>query len=461
MQYYGLRVYDIGESIVASGLPMKKSEYTPEEFEWEVKNLNYWLSTGVIDYLYNQEFSKKLKRNGVVCEGCGSTNEVQKYKDIGVYCLSCRHMLSRHGYIKDVHRRTPNRIDVFKDRAEIVTTDNNGVETARYIVDHESLPKLINYKWSHSSNGYANTHSDNVSLHRLIALDEDELNDGKIVVDHIDRNPYNNKMSNLRVTDNTNNCRNSSICKSNTSGIIGVSFRKGRNVWRAFITVNRKRIHLGSYSNLEDAIKARLEGELKYFGEFSPQLELFDKYGIPLPSISSLSNKASDYNLYNAWTHFKRMVNLGSAVPNSGHDCAEKGILVNVNIKADQSFWLQWERYSFQDTISSMSTMHCLCKFEDLPSMFSEHVDPRSIAILEEKIDEYNANPTKENFHKVIHNCPEGIELTRRVSTNYLQLKTMLNQREFHKMYSWSKDFVNMCKELPYFYEFIGRDRDE
>ena len=78
-----------------------------------------------------------------------------------------------------------------------------------------------------------------------------------------------------------------------------------------------------------------------------------------------------------------------------------------------------------------------------------------------EKIDEYNANPTKENFHKVIHNCPEGIELTRRVSTNYLQLKTMLNQREFHKMYSWSKDFVNMCKELPYFYEFIGRDRDE
>ena len=36
MKYYGLRVYDIGESIVASGLPMKKSEYTPEELGMKV-----------------------------------------------------------------------------------------------------------------------------------------------------------------------------------------------------------------------------------------------------------------------------------------------------------------------------------------------------------------------------------------------------------------------------------------
>ena len=50
--------------------------------------------------------------------------------------------------------------------------------------------------------------------------------------------------------------------------------------------------------------------------------------------------------------HIRRACNLGGAIPGSGHDCALKGIAVHVNIKADQSFWLQFERYHHQDTIS-------------------------------------------------------------------------------------------------------------
>lgn len=159
-------------------------------------------------------------------------------------------------------------------------------------------------------------------------------------------------------------------------------------------------------------------------------------------------------DLRKAVNHLSRVCNLGSAKPNSGHDCAIKGVLVSVNIEADQSFWLQWERYHHQDTISSMSTMHCLTKFEKIDEMFSKYTDPRSIAILNEYIEIYNDNPTSENFHKVIHNCPEGIELCRRVSLNYLQIKTMLNQREHHKMYAWSRDFISLIEKLPYFKEF-------
>lgn len=151
--------------------------------------------------------------------------------------------------------------------------------------------------------------------------------------------------------------------------------------------------------------------------------------------------------------HFKRACNLGSATPNSGHDCFQKGILVSVNIEADQSFWLQWERYHHQDTISSMSTMHCLVKFEDLEGMFSKYTDKRILNVLKEYIEEYNNNPTSENFHKVIHNCPEGIELCRRVTLNYLQIKTMINQRRHHKMDSWKSDFINFTNSLPYFKE--------
>ena len=57
-------------------------------------------------------------------------------------------------------------------------------------------------------------------------------------------------------------------------------------------------------------------------------------------------------NLQKACNHIRRACNLGGAIPGSGHDCMAKGIAVHVNIKADQSFWLQFERYHFQDTIS-------------------------------------------------------------------------------------------------------------
>ena len=48
----------------------------------------------------------------------------------------------------------------------------------------------------------------------------------------------------------------------------------------ARIVLNKKDIYLGRYSNKEDAIKARLEAEIKYFGEFAPQRHLFEQYGI-------------------------------------------------------------------------------------------------------------------------------------------------------------------------------------
>ena len=166
-------------------------------------------------------------------------------------------------------------------------------------------------------------------------------------------------------------------------------------------------------------------------------------------------------DLQKACNHIRRACNLGGAIPGSGHDCMAKGIAVHVNIKADQSFWLQFERYHHQDTISSMSTMHCLCKFEKLNEMFSPYTDPRSIAICNEYIEIYNNDPTPENFQKVIHNCPEGIELTRRIETNYLQLKTMFSQRKNHKMFAWSKDFKKLIDSLPYFYEFTGIDKED
>jgi hypothetical protein len=51
-----------------------------------------------------------------------------------------------------------------------------------------------------------------------------------------------------------------------------VEWHKKSQKWRARIKINRKSIALGEYKKLTDAVKARKEAEIKYFGEFRDKL---------------------------------------------------------------------------------------------------------------------------------------------------------------------------------------------
>lgn len=53
--------------------------------------------------------------------------------------------------------------------------------------------------------------------------------------------------------------------KNNRSGHKGVSWDKTRELWSAYINVHGRKIHLGRYARIEDAIAARVEAEEKYF----------------------------------------------------------------------------------------------------------------------------------------------------------------------------------------------------
>lgn len=90
-----------------------------------------------------------------------------------------------------------------------------------------------------------------------------------MVVDHINRNKLDNRKENLRICTQSQNCFNSKLSKNNKSGFQGVSWLKCANKWHARIMVNRKTIYLGIFSELEDAIKARKQGEEKYFNNFT------------------------------------------------------------------------------------------------------------------------------------------------------------------------------------------------
>lgn len=73
-----------------------------------------------------------------------------------------------------------------------------------------------------------------------------------------------NKIKNLFDVSHSENMKNLKINRKNTSGFMGVRFHLANSKWRAFLSKNNKQIHLGYFSTKEDAIQARLEGNVKY-----------------------------------------------------------------------------------------------------------------------------------------------------------------------------------------------------
>lgn len=118
--------------------------------------------------------------------------------------------------------------------------------------------------------------------------------------DHIDRNPLNCRRNNLRPATQKQNTRNRTKMKNNTSGVTGVYWDKRSCVWVATIGVDYKHIRLGSFKNKDDAIKARLEAEIKYYGKFAPQIHLFEKYNI--------NTKGEDYYEQDKTSAVEKMV---------------------------------------------------------------------------------------------------------------------------------------------------------
>ena len=79
------------------------------------------------------------------------------------------------------------------------------------------------------------------------------------VIDHINRIKTDNRIENLRDVTISENCKNLPKPSTNTSGHLGVTWCKGK--WQASIHINKKYIHLGRFSNIEKAAKARKAAE--------------------------------------------------------------------------------------------------------------------------------------------------------------------------------------------------------
>jgi hypothetical protein len=91
---------------------------------------------------------------------------------------------------------------------------------------------------------------------------------GENNIDHVDRNKLNNAATNLRLASYSENARNQGVRTGHPTGTMGVNWNKAKKRWQANISVNGKRVNLGRYKTFEEAVAARREGEIVYFGEF-------------------------------------------------------------------------------------------------------------------------------------------------------------------------------------------------
>jgi len=97
----------------------------------------------------------------------------------------------------------------------------------------------------------------NEQLHRVIysfyhAIPLEKLGE----IDHIDRNPKNNKICNLRLVTKSENCLNKTKQINNKSGHKNISYNKHSDKWRFDININGK-ITRKCFQQLQDAIEYR------------------------------------------------------------------------------------------------------------------------------------------------------------------------------------------------------------
>lgn len=140
------------------------------------------------------------------------------------------------------------------------------------LVDDDDYEELSKYKWRITSNGYAlhtgprdkDRKRKTFLMHRLIM--DTPLG---LCTDHKNGNKLDNRKENLRICTYSQNNYNIPKKKDNISGCKGVGFHTKSGKYRSRIVVNKKAIHLGLFTKIEDAYNAYCAACKKYHGEFA------------------------------------------------------------------------------------------------------------------------------------------------------------------------------------------------
>jgi hypothetical protein len=203
------------------------------------------------------------------CTSCKEIKE-EKYfsknkrcKDgLEIYCRLCRRERNKKTKSYKAMRIVRLQSDPNGDGISVIFLPNNKIA----LVDEENYSEIAQFRWCLNTNGYPiRTENGQTTLMSRQIMNPPE----DMYVDHIDGEPLNNKRDNLRICTNSQNQQHRvKLTSTSTSGYHGVSFYKSTCKWVSRIMTNGKRICLGYFDTIEEAIEARKEAEIKYHGNY-------------------------------------------------------------------------------------------------------------------------------------------------------------------------------------------------
>jgi hypothetical protein len=89
------------------------------------------------------------------------------------------------------------------------------------------------------------------------------------IIDHINNNKADNRISNLRGVDPFQNAQNAKLRKDNTSKAKGVCWHISIGKWCVSVRINNKQKHIGAFDDWELAALVAQEARDKYYGSFA------------------------------------------------------------------------------------------------------------------------------------------------------------------------------------------------
>lgn len=217
------------------------------------------------------------------CEVCGKSEGriIQSKKLNKILCRKHYLQIYVHGKTNKTYY-SENEIVLYDKFAEMVLYEKlkkgeDVINKTKTLIDLEDVEKITKIRWYCSKGGYViadkNSKHEKFWLHRFV------LNySGNMVVDHINRNPLDNRKENLRICEQKYNILNKRIPTNNTSGVAGVSWNKEKSKWEVYIAINKKRVRLGYHSDLNNAKYVRYKKELELFKEFATDKKEKEKF---------------------------------------------------------------------------------------------------------------------------------------------------------------------------------------
>jgi len=188
-----------------------------------------------------------MERKCIVC-GKNATRMVKGM----LLCPKHSSQWYRHHEFNDNTIYAPNDYIYHDDYAEIVLRDRYHKDIGHALIDLDDIEKCKQYKWHLRKGPYViasipegvRSGTKKMHLHRLIS----DYFGNELCVDHINRNPLDNRKVNLRIT----NFQTNSTNKGDT-GVIRVP--SGR--YQAHVTRHYEPIYIGTFNTFDEALEAR------------------------------------------------------------------------------------------------------------------------------------------------------------------------------------------------------------